>query len=115
MKKNVIITGITGQDGAYLANFLLKKKKYNIYGVLRRNSTEPFGRLDYLGIKKYINFVPLDLSEHRQIDLLIKKLKPKFFFNLAAQSFVAYSFDNPFYTDYINNTSVINILESSCI
>jgi GDPmannose 4,6-dehydratase len=112
MKKNVIITGITGQDGAYLANFLLKKKKYNIYGVLRRNSTEPFGRLDYLGIKKYINFVPLDLSEHRQIDLLIKKLKPKFFFNLAAQSFVAYSFDNPFYTDYINNTSVINILES---
>ena len=57
MKKNIIITGITGQDGAYLANFLLKKKNYNIYGVLRRSSNDPFNRLNYLGIKKYINFI----------------------------------------------------------
>jgi len=112
MKKNVIITGITGQDGAYLANYLLKKNEFNIFGVVRRNSTEPFNRLDYLGIKKSINFISLDLSEHKQIDLLIRQLKPKFFFNLAAQSFVLYSFDNPIYTDFLNNTSVLNILES---
>ena len=112
MKKNVIITGITGQDGAYLASYLLKKNEFNIFGVVRRNSTEPFGRLDYLGIKKSINFIPLDLAEHKQIDLLIRQLKPNFFFNLAAQSFVLYSFDNPTYTDFTNNTSVLNILES---
>jgi len=112
MKKNIIITGVTGQDGAYLANFLLKKNKYNIYGIVRRNSSEPFSRLDFLGIKKDINFVHLDLTEYKQVDFLIKKLKPRMFFNLAAQSFVAYSFDNPTYTDSVNNTSVINILES---
>jgi GDPmannose 4,6-dehydratase len=112
MKKNIIITGITGQDGAYLSNFLLKKNNFNIYGILRRSSTEPFNRLDYFGIKKDINFINLDLSEHKQIDSVINKLKPAFFFNLGAQSFVAYSFNNPQYTDLINNTSVINILES---
>jgi GDPmannose 4,6-dehydratase len=111
MKKNIIITGITGQDGAYLANFLLKKN-FKIFGILRRNSIEPFDRLDYFGIKKDINLINLDLSEHKQIDLIIKNLKPAFFFNLAAQSFVAYSFNNPEYTDLINSTSVINILES---
>ena len=112
MKKNVIITGITGQDGAYLASYLLKQNDFNIFGVVRRNSTEPFNRLDYLGIKKFINFIPLDLAEHKQIDLVIRQLKPKFFFNLAAQSFVLYSFDNPTYTDLTNSTSVLNILES---
>jgi GDPmannose 4,6-dehydratase len=49
MKKNVVITGITGQDGAYLANYLIKKN-FNIFGLLRRNSTDPFKRLDYLNI-----------------------------------------------------------------
>jgi GDPmannose 4,6-dehydratase len=91
---------------------LLKKNDFNIFGVVRRNSTEPFNRLDYLGIKKFINFIPLDLAEHKQIDLVIRQLKPKFFFNLAAQSFVLYSFDNPTYTDLTNSTSVLNILES---
>jgi GDPmannose 4,6-dehydratase len=56
MKKNVIITGITGQDGAYLSRYLLKKDKFNIFGIVRRNSNEPFDRLDYLGVRKYINF-----------------------------------------------------------
>ena len=111
MKKNIIITGITGQDGAYLANYLLKKN-FKIFGLLRRNSTDPFKRLDYLSIKKHINFISLDLSESKQIDSVIRKLKPEIFFNLAAQSFVGYSFDNPTYTDLINNSAVINILES---
>ena len=112
MKKNIIITGITGQDGAYLANFLLKKYNYNIYGIVRRNLSESFSMLDFLGIKNSINFVHLDITEYKQVDSLIKKLKPKMFFNLAAQSFVAYSFDNPTYTDSVNSASVINILES---
>jgi GDPmannose 4,6-dehydratase len=70
MKKNIIITGITGQDGAYLANFLLKKYNYNIYGIVRRNSSEPFSRLDFLGIKNSINFVHLDITEYKQVDSL---------------------------------------------
>ena len=111
MNKNVIITGVTGQDGAYLARFLLRKK-FKIYGIVRRNSNDPFKRLDILGITKKINFINADLSEFKQIELQIKKLKPKMFFNLGAQSFVSYSFDNPDYTDKINNASVVNILES---
>ena len=111
MKKNVIITGITGQDGAYLSQYLLKKN-FNVFGILRRNSSDPFKRLDYLNIKNDINFISLDISESKQVDSVIRKVKPAFFFNLAAQSFVAYSFDNPIYTDLINSNAVINILES---
>jgi GDPmannose 4,6-dehydratase len=68
--------------------------------------------LDLLGIKKEISFIYADISEFKQVELIIKKIKPKIFFNLAAQSFVAYSFNNPEYTDKINNSAVINILES---
>ena len=111
MHKNIIITGITGQDGAYLAKYLLKKD-YKVYGILRRNSNDPFSRLDYLKIRKYVDFISLDINEYKQIDSIIRKIKPKVFYNLAAQSFVGYSFDNPTYTDTINNSAVINILES---
>jgi len=111
MKSSVIITGITGQDGAYLAELLLKKN-YKVYGILRRNSLDPLARLEYLKIKNKINYINLDLSEHLKLIEVIKKIKPKFFFNLAAQSFVTYAYDNPIYTDQINNQSVINILEA---
>ena len=111
MKPSAIITGITGQDGAYLADLLLKKN-YKVYGIIRRNSLDPLARLEYLNIKNKINFINLDLSEHLKLIEAIKKIKPKFFFNLAAQSFVTYAYDNPIYTDQINNQSVINILEA---
>ena len=111
MKPSAIITGITGQDGAYLADLLLKKN-YKVYGIIRRNSLDPLARLEYLKIKNKINFINLDLSEHLKLIEIIKKIKPKFFFNLAAQSFVTYAYDNPIYTDQINNQSVINILEA---
>ena len=111
MKSSAIITGITGQDGAYLAELLLKKN-YKVYGVIRRNSLDPLTRLDYLKIKNKINFINLDLSEHLKLIEAIRKIKPKYFFNLAAQSFVTYAYDNPIYTDQINNQSVINILEA---
>jgi GDPmannose 4,6-dehydratase len=92
-----------------LANELaLLKKNFNVFGILRRNSTDPFKRLDYLNIKNDINFISLDISESKQVDSVIRKIKPAFFFNLAAQSFVGYSFDNPIYTDLINNNAVIN-------
>ena len=111
MKKSVIISGISGQDGSYLARYLLDKN-YNVYGIIRRVSSNPYDRLEFLKIKNYIKFISLDISENKQIDSIIRKIKPEIFYNLAAQSFVGYSFDNPLYTDMINNSSVINILES---
>ena len=111
MKSSAIITGITGQDGAYMAQFLLKKN-YKVYGILRRSSLDPLSRLEFLNIKNKIEFINLDLSENLRIVEVIKKIKPKYFFNLAAQSFVKYAYDNPIYTDQINNQSVINMLEA---
>jgi len=110
---NIIITGVTGQDGAYLSRYLLSKNNnYKIYGIFRRTSLDPLQRLKILGIHKYINLLDVDLAEHNRINYLIKTIKPIMFFNLAAMSFVGYSYDNPIYTDQINNLAVLNILES---
>ena len=111
MKKSAIITGITGQDGAYLAQLLLKKN-IKVYGILRRTSLDPLYRLEILKIKDSIEYINLDLTEYLRIIEVIKKIKPNFFFNLAAQSFVKYAYENPIYTDQTNNQSVINILEA---
>ena len=110
MKKTAIITGVTGQDGAYLAQLLLKKN-FKVYGILRRSSLDPLYRLEILKIKDRIEYINLDLSEYLRIIEIIKRIKPKFF-NLAAQSFVKYAYENPIYTDQTNNQSVINILEA---
>lgn len=111
MIKSAIITGVTGQDGSYLAQFLLKKN-YKVYGLVRRTSFDPMHRLDFLNIKNHINFLYSDLSETYNISDYIKSIRPDFFFNLGAQSFVTYSYKNPMYTDQINNFAVLNILES---
>jgi GDPmannose 4,6-dehydratase len=111
MIKSVIITGITGQDGSYLAQYLLKKN-YKVYGLVRRTSFDPMYRLDFLNIKSNINFLYSDLSEFYNISNYIKSIKPDLFFNLGAQSFVTYSYENPMYTDQINNFAVLNILEN---
>lgn len=111
MKKNIIITGISGQDGSYLAKYLLNKN-FNIFGVVRKKNKNYFKNIEYLRIKKSINFIFFDLRNHKKIEFIIKKLKPKYFFNFAAQSSSFTSFDNVAYTDYVNNTSVIYILEA---
>ena len=111
MKKKVIITGINGQDGAYLAEKLLKKG-FKIFGVLRRGSTQSIQRLEYKQIDKKIEFIRCDLTEFQTISNYIKAIKPDYFYNLAAQSFVQYSFENPFYTFKVNSDSVLNILET---
>ena len=110
-KKTAIITGVTGQDGSYLAKLLIKED-VKVYGIIRRTSTDPFYRLKYLNIDKKIEFINVDLSEYQRINSYIKLIKPNFFYNLAAQSFVAYSYNSPIYTETINNLSVLNILEA---
>jgi len=108
--KTAIITGVTGQDGSYLAKLLLSKG-YKVYGAQRRNTGKRYWRLDELGITNQIEFVDLDLSEPYNIEKIIDKVKPDEFYNLAAQSFVALSFEQPQVTTITNSLGVLNILE----
>ena len=112
MLKKVIISGVNGQDGAYLAEKLLNKKKYKIYGILRRGSTKTIERLVELGIDRKIHFLRCDITEHQTVQKFIENIKPDYFYNLAAQSFVEYSFENPFNTFDVNSNAVLNILET---
>ena len=103
-----LITGVTGQDGAYLAA-LLKRRGYEVFGACRRNAQPNTWRLDYLGVE--VDFVPMDLLEYESVRRAILKVKPDEIYNLAAQSFVADSFDTPVYTVDVNGLGVLRILE----
>ncbi len=110
-KKIAFVTGITGQDGAYLADFLLKKG-YKVYGAYRRISTPNFWRLEYLGIKDKVELVPIDLLDQASLISKISTSKPDEIYNLAAQSFVGASFDTPISTADITGLGVARILEA---
>src|SRR3954454_8235900 len=108
-----IVTGITGQDGAYLAELLLSKG-YDVYGTFRRTSSVNFWRIEELGIQNDPN---LKLLVHDLTDLgsslsLIEKTDPDEVYNLAAQSFVGVSFDQPTTTAQITAMGALNLLEA---
>tara|TARA_B100001027_G_C16224777_1_gene311611 strand:- start:33 stop:1055 length:1023 start_codon:yes stop_codon:yes gene_type:complete len=111
MHKTALITGITGQDGAYLAELLIKKN-YKVIGALRRSARQDNWRLKRLKIEKKIIFEELELSEENEINRLFKKYKFKEVYNLAAQSFVATSFNSPLNTSNITGLGVLRILEA---
>jgi GDPmannose 4,6-dehydratase len=112
MKKKVaLITGVSGQDGAYLADFLLKKK-YKIIGSDRRSSRSTLWRLKRLGIEKKIIFEELELGEIYDLRRLFQKYKFDEVYNLAAQSFVKSSFNSPLYTSSITGLAVLRLLET---
>ena len=111
--KKAIITGITGQDGAYLAQLLLEKG-YKVFGAYRRTSSQNFWRIDYLGIRNHPNLM---LVEHDLIDAastirMVSEIKPDEIYNLAAQSFVHVSFDQPLATSMITGIGVTHMLEA---
>ena len=111
--KKAIITGITGQDGAYLAQLLLEKG-YKVFGAYRRTSSQNFWRMDYLGIRNHPNLL---LVEHDLIDAastirMVSEIKPDEIYNLAAQSFVHVSFDQPLATSMITGIGVTHMLEA---
>ena len=108
--KKALITGITGQDGGYLAKSLLSKG-YKVYGAQRRNTGKRYWRLDELGITDQIEFLDVDLGEPYNLEMAIDKAKPDEFYNLAAQTFVSLSFEQPQVTTIINSLGVLNILE----
>jgi GDPmannose 4,6-dehydratase len=111
LKKTALITGITGQDGAYLADFLLKKG-YNVTGTFRRTSVINLDRLDYLGVKNLINIRSMDLTDQGNIIRILQEVQPDEVYNLAAQSFVGVSFEQPVTTGEITGLGVTNVLEA---
>ena len=111
MPKTALITGITGQDGAYLAELLLKKK-YKIIGTQRRSARKNNWRLKRLGIEKKIKIEELELSEENEINRLFQKYSFHEVYNLAAQSFVSTSFNSPVNTSDITGLGVLRILEA---
>ncbi|MEM4089992.1 MAG: GDP-mannose 4,6-dehydratase [Thermoplasmatales archaeon] len=110
MKKKVLITGITGQDGAFLAKQLIDKG-FEVFGTYRRVSSPNFWRLAYLGIENSIHLVPCDILDATSVFRVIKSIKPEYIYNLAAQSQVLASFDSPIITSEITGISVTNFLE----
>ncbi len=113
MSKRAIITGITGQDGAYLAELLLEKG-YTVYGAYRRSATTNFWRLDELGIREHpaLHFIEYDLTDLSAAIRMVDKIQPDEIYNLAAQSFVGVSFDQPITTSKINGLGPLYLLEA---
>ena len=111
MSKNALITGITGQDGAYLAKFLLEKG-YNVFGTFRRTSLPNFSRLDYLGIKDKVEMVPFDLLDQSSIIQCLEYTDPDELYNLAAQSYVGASFEQPIATGEITGLGLTRVLDT---
>ena len=116
MKKKALIFGITGQDGSYLAEFLLKKK-YEVHGIKRRSSSLNTGRIDHFyqephekNKKLYLYYG--DVTDSFSVSSLIKKIKPNEIYNLAAQSHVAVSFEVPEYTANADAVGTLRILEA---
>lgn len=108
-----IITGITGQDGAYLAQLLLEKG-YTVYGTYRRTSSVNFWRMEELGVQSHPNLhlVEYDLTDLGSNIALVQKVQPDEIYNLAAQSFVGVSFDQPTTTAQITGMGALNLLEA---
>lgn len=111
--KKALITGITGQDGAYLAELLLSKG-YMVYGAFRRTSSVNLWRLQELGIAEHpsLNLVEYDLTDQGASIALVQKIQPDEIYNLAAQSFVGVSFEQPAATTHITGVGALHLLEA---
>ena len=108
--RRALITGVTGQDGAYLARLLLDKG-YKVFGTYRRLSTPNFWRLQYLGVFGKVNLIPVDLADMSSIVESIRISNPHEVYNLAAQSYVGASFEQPLVTADVSGVSAVRFLE----
>ncbi|MEK6958774.1 MAG: GDP-mannose 4,6-dehydratase [archaeon] len=115
VQKKAIITGITGQDGSYLAELLLSKG-YEVYGIIRRSSSFNTGRIDHIykdpHEKPKLHLIYGDLSDSSSIGKVVRDVQPDEFYNLGAQSHVRVSFDEPEYTCDITGLGVLRCLEA---
>ncbi|WP_435656769.1 GDP-mannose 4,6-dehydratase [Brucella pituitosa] len=113
MTKRALVTGITGQDGAYLAAFLLEKG-YEVFGLARRSSSSDvnLSRLDWLGVTKDVKIVDGNLLDLSGLIRTMREIKPDEVYNLAAQSFVKSSWQQPILTGNVTGLGVANVLEA---
>ena len=111
MPKKALITGVSGQDGAYLAGFLLNKG-YKVVGAERQNASGSLWRLRELKIEDQVEIIPFELLEDNNINSVVKNGKFDEIYNLAAQSFVANSYNSPVFTSNVNALGVTRILEA---
>jgi len=111
--KKAIVTGVTGQDGAYLAQFLLEKD-YEVYATYRRTSSVNFWRIEELGINEHPNLhlIEYDLTDQGNAINMITEIRPDEIYNLAAQSFVGISFEQPVTTAHITGLGPLYLLEA---
>lgn len=109
MSKKALITGITGQDGSYLAELLIKKK-YEVYGLVRRLSTPNISRIEH--ILNDINLVEGDLTDQSSLNSAMKEIQPDEVYNLAAQSFVGTSWNQPVLTGDVTGMGAVRLLEA---
>ena len=109
MKKAALITGITGQDGSYLAEFLLAKD-YKVIGMVRRNSSQNYERIKYILDK--IEIVSGDLLDQTSLESIMTYYQPNEVYNLAAMSFVPVSWKQPIFTSEVTGVGVTTLLEA---
>ena len=111
-EKLVFVTGVTGQDGSHMVDYLLKNTTHTIIGGARRLSIKNHENIAHLDNNPRFKLVNFDLSDAHSISKIVEKLKPDYFINLAAQTFVGSSWDFPAQTWECNTTAVIHILEA---
>jgi GDPmannose 4,6-dehydratase len=111
MRKKALITGISGQDGAYLSRFLLSKG-YTVYGLLARRATPTTWRLAELEVLERVHLMDGDLTDLSSLIRILQDSKPEEIYNLGAQSFVATSWNQPLLTAQVTGLSVVNLLEA---
>ena len=109
--KRALITGVTGQDGSYLSEFLLEKG-YEVHGIIRRSSVDFRERISHLEGKPHFHLHYADLGDSMSIVKVVDKVKPDEIYNLAAQSHVQVSFDSPEFTADVDATGVLRVLEA---
>ena len=112
MTKKVIVTGVTGQDGSHMVDYLLQNTNYKIYGTARRLSVKNHENILHLEDEPRFELIDMDLNDAHSIRDIIINLQPDFFINFAAQSFVAGSWNYPIQTWETDSSAVLHILES---
>jgi len=110
--KKVVITGVTGQDGSYMADFLLENTYYEIFGMVRRSAKPDLSNISLALKNPRFKFVTGDLSDSNSLENLVREIQPDYFINFAAQSFVGASWQIPEQTFDVTATGVLRILES---
>lgn len=109
--KSALITGITGQDGSYLAEYLVEKG-YDVYGLVRRTSSKNYWRIQHLLPREDVTLLEGDMMDKVSLDRAVRKSNPDEVYNLAAQSFVGTSFKQPIYTQDVTSVGVTRLLEA---